>query len=174
MLAYPDARLTFVNRDSLPDLFVTISWENNVSGYLYLGGATVPRLIFRSGNQACDVPELRDVTGDGLVDILDLQAGALKPEVCTADLDVVVCYAEYPVNWIDVWVQEGGSFVRGSNKASGFYLSLSEKYASAAADLRESIRNREGPSAKSPRCNAKMAATFESLAVRADSLSKLP
>lgn len=170
----PMVQLALVNRDSFPDLFYTVQYEEFIFGRLLLGGRSGVREVFKSSDDACSVPELRDINQDGLPDLIDKQAGALSRDECSGDPYASVCLDAYPTEWLQVWIQRpDGIFQNDSVEARQFYAELANRYSQAARDLRSALDKATGPPARSPRCNASMAASFESMAARARSIAML-
>lgn len=170
----PVVKLAMVTQDSFPDLFYTVQYEEFIFGRLLLGSSTGVREVFKSGPDACSVPELTDVSGDGLPDLIEKQAGALSRDECTGDPYASVCLDAYPTEWLQVWIQQSdGTFRNDSIEAKAFYADLADRYSQAARDLRSALDKATGPPARSPRCNASMAASFESMAARARRIAML-
>jgi hypothetical protein len=171
----PIVRLTLVNRDSFPDLFLTIQFEEFILGEVLLNGRDGPREVFKSGPDACSVPELKDVNGDGLADVIEKQAGALSRDECRGDPYAGICLEAYPTEWLQVWLQQpDGSFRNDSLNAKEFYSELTKKYSGAARDLRRALAARTGPPTQSPRCNEAMAESLDNMAARARRIATIP
>src|SRR5690606_373881 len=83
--ARPAVQLRLIDKDSAPDLFFTVHWEEFVFGELWRGPPGTARLAFKSADDACRVPELRDVNSDGLLDVIDWRVGALRQSECSGD-----------------------------------------------------------------------------------------
>lgn len=167
------ANLVLINHDTLPDLLWTLQYEGYLEGQVLLGGALRSRLVFATDENACSVPSLRDIDGDGLPDILDYQSYALKPAECQGDAYASVCQDALPTDWVRVFLQEGDSFVNDSAKAGQFYITMAQLYGRASAALRSSIDSGTGIAARSPRCNRRMVADLDSMAARAARIAGL-
>lgn len=168
--AAPAVRLALISDDGLPDLFWTLGYEEMLGGQLLLGTAAGARKAFASGSpEACRRPELRDVNGDGRLDVLNYVAGALPVEECSGDAGTQACRDAYPTEWVEVWLQHpGGDFRPGPAGASRWYRDLARRYAEAAATLRGA------PRAGVARCDPRVAAALDSLAARARTAGSAP
>jgi len=174
--AKPSVRLTLISSDSAPDLFWTIAYEDQVGGQLLTATDTGAEVAFSVGSaESCAEPELRDVTSDGLMDIIEYRPDALTADECHGDALAEVCMAGYPLSWAVVRVQKtNGSFVDDPNQASEFYRRQSGRYGKAAESLRTSLKEGVGPPARSSRCNESLATALEDMAKRADRRAKSP
>jgi hypothetical protein len=170
--ARPVVRLAFIDPDSIPDLFFTVEYEEFIFGRVLLGGPAEVQEAFRSSENACRVPELRDVTGDGRLEILDFQTGALAVEECSGDPYAQRCQELFPTEWISVWSVQDGSQIRASGPGlRGFYANLALDYQRAAGEL-ATILNAGDPGGRlSPRCDQSMVVALERMASRAESIA---
>lgn len=118
----PVARLLYANRDSIPDLFVTLNDEEMISGALLVGTARGSRSVYKSGPMTCAVPDLEDVDGDGMVDIVEHWAGAVAPGECRGDAAASPCLDRYHLTWERVLVQQAnGAFLDDSFRIRRYY-----------------------------------------------------
>lgn len=128
--ALPSARLVSISIDSLRGLFWTISYEDQVGGQLLVAADTGAQEVFSVDSaESCAEPELRDVTGDGLLDIIEHRPAVLTADECHADALAEICSAAYPLSWGVVHVQKSdGRFVNDPRQAKEFYLSQSGQF----------------------------------------------
>lgn len=168
--AAPAVRLALVSDDRLPDLFWTLGYEEVLGGQLLLGTAAGAREAFASGSpEACRRPELRDVNGDGWLDILNYVPGALPVEECSGDAATQACRDAFPTEWVDVWLQHpGGAFRPDSAGASRWYGDLARRYTEAASALRRARGEGAAP------CDPRVEAALDSLAHRAREIASAP
>jgi hypothetical protein len=165
--ARPVANLQLVDQDSIPDLFITVTWEEITLGELWLGRVREELLAFESAEDACRVPELRDVNADGRLDVVDWRAGAVTSSEC-GEMIVEVCRAMYPIEWPDVWIQTStGTFMRDSTAAKTFYAAMARDYTMAALELRQAISEGAQSELESSQCNDDMAEALDGMAKRA-------
>lgn len=172
--AEPSVRLAMIDRDSVPDLFFTIRWEEFILGEVWLARGDSAVRAFSSANDACRIPELRDVNSDGLLDAIDWRAGALLAEECTGNVLAQACQEEYTTEWPEVWLQShDGNFKRDSVGARTFYRDMAVRFADGARDLRSKRAASDGRPSKLDRCNDQVAASLEAMGRRADAISRL-
>jgi len=172
--ADPDVTLIMFNRDSLPDLFFTVRWEEFILGELWIARTTDQEMAFKSSDDACRVPEMRDVNGDGLLDIVDWRASALSASECAGDVLAAVCQHQYPTEWPDVWLQvPHGRLVRDSLGSREFYQEMAGAYTAGASALRHALNTSVAPSGEAGRCNRGLLRSLEAMAARAQSIAAL-
>jgi len=163
----PHVALVNLDGSSRPALFYTVHYENFVFGKVFVGPANA-RQIFMSSDEACRVPKLQDVNGDGRLEVLDYVAGALSVDECT-EHDVLArpCMDHYPTEWVEVWsLDNEGGFSRDSLGAVAFYRELAEKYRLGAAELAAAL-DRRADAVPSPRCDTSMVVSLQRMAERA-------
>lgn len=170
--ARPVVRLVFIDPDSLPDVFFTVEYEEFIFGRALVGGPAEAQEVFRSSENACRVPELRDVTGDGRLEILDFQAGALGVEECSGDPYAQRCQELFPTEWISVWSVQDGSQIRTRGPGlRGFYADLALDYQRAAGNLATILDAGDPAGRLSPRCDQSMVVALEIMASRAEAIA---
>jgi len=176
-MASPEITLGRIDPDSIPDLFVTLDYEEMVSGVLLLGnveGGSRQAFVSRA-DQTCLPPQLLDVNGDGLLDIVQYSPGAVSAEECRGDAAAAVCVKAYPVAWESVLIQDRRrGFLQDDPRANPFYQTLARKYHQAAGALRRSIESGIGPAAQSTRCNEEMVELLDQMGTRAQHIADGP
>lgn len=162
-----------IDESSKPVLFYTVHYENFIFGSVYGRRPASARELFRS-REACRVPKLRDVTGDGRLNVLHYAAGAFSVEECKNEALAWLCMRQYPTEWIEVWSLDKDSvFVRDSLGASAYYRKLAEEYRSAAAELAAALDR--GPDAvPSQLCDMSMVRALRNMADRAARIGGIP
>lgn len=168
----PEVLLSYINTDSTPDLFWTIRFEEIIGGMAILGVDDGARETFTTNAMVCDVPELLDVDGDGLKDVIDYQPGALTTEQCQGDAPSLLCQAKYPTEWVVTWLQRNDAFVLDTLGAGAFYQRLEIQYTDAATRLRRMIAQDSVPEAMLLRCDQETARALEALAARAGRIAR--
>lgn len=166
----PTSQLRYIDGDSIPDLFVTLSDEEMISGSVLLGTTGVARVAYMTRSPVCLVPDLRDVNGDGKVDIVEHLPGAVSREECIGDAAAAPCMNRYHLTWERVLLQRpNGIFADDSGQAHAFYDSMSAEYTKAAGQLNLDLLAGMVPST---RCNAAMLVGIKQMASRAQRLAK--
>lgn len=167
--ARPSVGLRYVNSDTMPDLFWTVMHEDLIGGQLLIAVGDSARSVFVTAeDERCRVPEINDVTGDGIVDILTYPAYAIPLNECYGDALAESCVVEYPTEWTRVLVQRGEEFVENGPDTSGFYENLEGEYTTAATRLEEAVRAGTAPA----RCDSEVVAALRDLAARARAISR--
>lgn len=168
----PSAMLRFVNRDTIPDLFVTLIYEEMISGSLLLGTPTGARVVFRSDNATtCAIPELRDVNSDGLVDIVEHLVSTFSADECRDDTGAQACMKAYTTTWLNPVIQKAnGDFDADSSRLGDFFRASGSAYSESAERLANDIAKEHIPSS---RCDAKLLAGIRKMARRAAALARL-
>lgn len=156
----PQVRLLMVNRDSAPDAFLTTAYENVISGTLLLAEGDSAHEVYSPHTNLCRVPELRDVDGDSLTDIVEYVPGVVPYSECT--WGPYECQRRFQTEWVEFWLQRDGAFIRDNSAVSGSYADLARKYRQAAATLRGAISR--GASAVPQGCTGHSPLAFDSLA----------
>lgn len=162
----PEVRLEDITGDGVPDLFITFQFEEMTSGILLKGTAQGSSLqVFSTaGAVTCRVPELRDVNGDGKLDIVSYVAGAFDPAMCRSEGRYELCKDAYPMTWPEVHIQQtGGVFEQSTRGLTDFYKEWQNRYKDALHRLeREPV---DGP------CGSELLEPLERSAERAASLA---
>lgn len=167
----PQVSLTKFNGDSIPDLFWTMRYEEILEGSLLLGTQIAAREAFSVSDSSCSVPQMRDVTDDGQMEILEYVAGALSPEECLGDAWATACQKRFPTEWVRVWVLEEGEIEIDREHSKSFYASLAEDYETASKEL-GSMLAQDPAEIPSPRCNMEMVKALDELALRAHAIAQ--
>lgn len=168
----PRTTLRYVNHDTIPDLFITLDYEEMISGALLLGTPTGARPVFRSVRAVtCAVPELRDVNSDGLVDIVERRVGTFSADECRDDLAAQACMRVYRTMWLNPVIQLGnGNFVQDSSRLGEFFRAADSEYTESSKRLADDISRAHTPS---PRCNTRLLTGIQTMARRAAALAQL-
>ena len=164
--AVPEVTLRLVDSDDAPDLFWTIAFEEFLGGMLLLADGDTALQVFATDEMACGVPELRDVSGDGLLDVIDYRVGALTRPECLGDPVALACRDAYPTDWAEVLVQHDRRFVSAPLAVQGFYADLGNRYKEAARELRHALATNP-MGLPSPRCDIEMVRALDLLHSRA-------
>lgn len=168
----PEVNLLDIDGDAIPDLYYTLEFEGFILGRLWLGRSDSEVQAFRSAADVCRIPELRDVTGDGLLDVVDFTAFGLSAAECSESFEAETCRNTYPTDWPVVWVQrKAGQFVADSSLARPYYRDVAATFRSAARELRLAIL--KGTWTASPRCSEGLAKAIERMAQRAGAIGEL-
>ncbi len=162
----PTVRLVDIDGDGQRDLFWSLEFEEFAGGMVLLSRRDSIVVAFQSGSQSCRAPILRDMNGDGLLDVEEVLVGVLKRDECRGDAAASMCQERFPTEWRQAWTQaKGGEFSSGAG-AREHYRILAGEYRHAAAELRAAIAR--GDFASSSRCNVPMADGLDALARRAE------
>lgn len=164
--AMPYAVLIDANGDSIPDLFWTIRHEEFIGGMLLLGSRGGASTAFQTDGRACRVPELRDVTADGRLDVVEYVPGAFTPESCQGDAPAIRCQEEYLTEWPIVWTQSDSGFTPDSSRARRYYLDRGAQFEAAATKILEEVRRQPAGTAHGG-CDSATARTLQEMGVRA-------
>ncbi len=168
-IVVPSARLLFANNDSLPDLWVTVDFEEMLSAELLLDLHDSVSKRYESGLGTCALPELRDVNRDGRIDIIEHLAGAIGRGECRGDAAAAPCVHAYHLTWERVLFQgPDGAFAQDAAAGARFYDSLSTVYRASANALAQALRAGHTPAA---RCNGDMLQAIDGLEHRAAQLA---
>ena len=125
---FVDGEFRFINQDSLIDLFWTLDGEYS-GGQLLLGRTGEPEVALSLGG--CVSPSLKDVSGDGLVDVVDYTGGGLLDEVCN-DLMHSACFDDYDLwAWPTFYLQANDSFKLDTIVMSASYAPYGDRYRSS-------------------------------------------
>jgi len=170
--AIPTVRLLYTTLDSVPMMWITLADEEMLSGSLYAGVGAGVQLTYQSGDDICKLPELRDVNGDGMLDIVEHMPGAVRGDQCRGDAAVQPCMDRYHLTSEAVLLQNAiGVFTRDSSHESSFYDSLASQYAKSADQLQRDLALRTTPSVS---CNSAMLLAVLDLRKRARRLAGIP
>lgn len=161
----PTVRLVSWNRDARPDLFLTLRYEEVIAGELRAATPDGSTLVYSTGEGTCDLPEVKDVDGDGHLDVVEHLTGALSAGECFGDPYAQRCQEEFPTEWLHVLVQRDDSLSWEPEAVRQFYDSLSNAYFGAKRRLDSLLAS--GPQALSPSCNRSMADSLGALGERA-------
>lgn len=170
--ATPMIELEDFNGDSIPDLFWTLRYEEILAGMVLFGTSMGARPVFVTTDDACRLPEVRDINNDGRPDVISYEPGALPLDECRGDPLAEPCQRAYPTEWAVPWIQHADSFVNQPSLAKSFYSDRAKEYEAGADTLRERLA-RGGNGVPSPRCDARLASAIDSLAVRARRIAQL-
>lgn len=161
--ADPQLSIAFIDGDSIPDLFWSVDHEEVVGGMVLFGTNTGARQVFATDANACAPPELRDVNGDGRLDLLAYSAGVFPLETCRGDASTAACMASVPANWATAWVQADSTFRDDPSLARGFYRRMATDYHEAAQRVQDRLAGD---------CAAEVGARLETLSRRAAALAR--
>lgn len=165
--ATPWVALTDINGDSLPDLLLSLEYEELIGGAVMLGDFSgFASVAYSAFDGFCRAPEFLDFDGDGRLEIIEYLPGAVSLKSCVLDGPEEACAREFWTGWRSLLSYDERSRSYRVDSTSLSFRMFHEIEASRLDSTASAMRANPGL------CSASVSARLDSMATQARRLSR--